>query len=152
MIILEILSIFIDTVIHFPFKSCSAFLLDLLLVEVSAIDLMKNVSIGLEFVTPALKTNVKTGPIKLRDKNRSSPSIFSALVITVAILTSHSFQSLYNISAVSLFLLSFSKPEGTCNTKRLPTMLSPGLIQLILKLRVVRVLCFSNYAVLYTQN
>lgn len=96
--------------IHFPFKSCLAFLLKLLLVEVSAIDFMKNVPIGFEFITSALKTNIKTGPIKLQDKNRSSPSIFSVLVITVAILATHSLQSLYNISAVSLFLLAFSRP------------------------------------------
>lgn len=103
------LSVFMVTMIHFPFKHCSAFLLKLLLVEVSAIDLMKNVSIGFEFVTSALKTNVKTGPIKLQDKNRSSPSILSVLVITVAIFISHSLQSLYNISVVS-FLLAFAEP------------------------------------------
>lgn len=67
---MTILSIFIDTVIHFPVKSCSAFLLESLLVEVSAIDLMKNVSIWFEFLTSALKTNVKTGPIKSQDKKK----------------------------------------------------------------------------------
>lgn len=67
----------------------------------------KHVSIGFEFVTFTLEANVKTGPIKLQAKTRSSPFIFYELVPTVANLTFNSLQSLYTIPDVSLLL---SKP------------------------------------------